>query len=669
MDPPPENTPATGNRERMPSIEISKDARTSQVWAGIGVYVALAWTYLIFLPGITGGFLFDDFSNLGPLERLNSDPTFNEVIQFLVHGISSPSGRPISLATFALQAGDWPLNPGGFIRVNVLLHLLNGALLFWWFLILARLMQLPSQASLFVPLASALLWLIAPIQVTAVLYVVQRMTELSATFIFSGLILYLTGRRLGASGADRAALVWMSLGVFWGAGVGVLAKENAVLMPLLILALEFTVLAGIPRPRAWRPWSAVFLLLPIVLLVGYVLLKADVMTQGYALREFTLGQRLLTETRVLFMYLHKLFLPWPSAIQLLYDDFPLSANLVQPATTLASVLGLAGLVTVAWRFRTVVPCLAFAVFWFLSAHLLESSVLPLEPVFEHRNYQAAAGVWFALVAGIWGAGTRAPGRLIRPLLAVLAVAYVGSVSAVTWQVAGLWGRPFEMAAWWAELQPESRRARLEFLGAVVARGYLDEGVKIATVGSEKWPNDPLFHLNLIQIQCLRPTAPPPLDPDLIVRLRTARAEILSTVNQLDALMTAVETGSCPNLPPATVRTLGEAALDNPHMQVQRQNLLLLRARALRREGRRDESRQVYREAVELKPVMILLFQGILDELDSRQVSARQLQEARELFHLAEADPRISALDRWSHREDIEGLRQLLELYAAPQPLP
>ena len=530
-----------------------------QLIAGLALYAALLVTGLLFLPGITGGYLFDDFSNLGPLERLNSDPTFNEVIQFLVHGISSPSGRPISLATFALQAGDWPLNPGGFIRINILLHLLNGALLFWWFLILARLLRLPSRASLLVPLASTLLWLIAPLQVTTVLYVVQRMTELSATFIFSGLVLYLTGRRLGVSGTERAAMVWMSLGVLWGAGVGVLAKENAVLMPLLILALEFTLLAGIPRPRAWRRWSALFLLLPIVLLAGYLLLKADVLTQGYTLREFTLGQRLLTETRVLFMYLHKLFLPWPSAITLLYDDFPLSTGLLQPMTTLLSVLGLAAVVTVAWRFRTVVPYLSFAVFWFLSAHLLESSVLPLELVFEHRNYQAAAGVWFALVAGIWSASARAPGRLIRPLLAALAVAYVGSVSAVTWQVAGLWGRPFEMAARWSERQPESRRARLEFLGAVVARGYLDEGVKIAAEGTEKWPDDPLFHLNLIQIQCLRPTAAPPLEPELIVRLRAARAEILSTVNQMDALMALVETGSCPNLSPAAMRTLVEAA--------------------------------------------------------------------------------------------------------------
>lgn len=646
------------------AIDMTRRGLPDEFRAAILFYAALALTFLLYLPGLSGGFLFDDFSNLAPLDGLASGPTMDLIVQFLSHGISSPSGRPVSLATFAAQATDWPSNPGGFLRINLLLHLLNGALLFWALLIVSRLMQLPERARLYLPLASVVLWLIAPIQVTAVLYVVQRMTELSATFVFSGLTLYLVGREQALRGANRAWMAWMSAGMLWGAGVGVFAKENAVLLPLLVLALEYTLLAGVPRPAGWRRWSAVFLALPILALVAYLLLKTQLFAGGYALREFTLGQRLMTEARVLFMYAYKLLLPWPSAIRLLYDDFPASRSLLEPWTTLVSVLGVGGLAALAWRCRGAAPMFAFAVLWFLAAHVLESTVVPLELVFEHRNYQAVAGVWFAIAAGVLLLWRRFPGRLMRTVLVGASAAYVFLLSVVTWQIASLWGRPFEMAAWQTEIQPDSKRARLEFMGALLRYGYVDSAAKVAEGAARQWPDDPLFHLNMVQISCLGTSAGPPPVAEVTARLRSARSEILSTVNQMDALMAAVEEGSCPGLAPQTMSAFVEAALENPRLQVQRQNLMLLRARALRREGRREDSRRAFREAVEIKPVVILLIQGVIDELDAKRVSDLQLNEARDYLEMAESDPRISAVDRWSHRNDLASLRHLLELHEA-----
>lgn len=635
-----------------------------QAIAGIALYSALLITFLVFLPGLTGGYLFDDFSNLGGLEKLKAGQDANAYWQYVLHGIASPTGRPISLASFAMQAHDWPNYPAGFLRVNLLLHLLNGCLLFLWLWYLCRSLALSDRARLAIPVATTTLWLLAPIQITGVLYIVQRMTELSATFVFSGLAMYLAGRHSAVLGHSRRGLFLMTLGLGWGGGLGVLAKENAALMPLLVLVVEYTLLTHLPRPAYWRVWSRLFLWAPALILVGYLMLRAGLGFEAYAMREFTLGQRLLTETRVLFMYLHKLLLPWPSATRLLYDDFPLSLSLFQPWTTAASVAGLGGLLALSWRLRRAAPFLAFGCGWFLTAHLLESTVLPLEIVFEHRNYQASAGVWLAVVASVpalW-ASLRRP--LMRRLVAGAGVMYLVLLCVVTVQVSSLWGRPFEMALWNVQQQPDSRRARIELLGSLLGYGFNAEATKAAMDAAERWPDNPSFHLSLLRAACQATAIDvPPVDA-MASRVRATRMQVLTTVYLLDSVTEQLELGRCPRVAPGVIEPLVAAAFENPMLAPQRQNLLLLRSRVLRLQDRREEARASFREAIELEPVMILLIQGILDE-----VQAGNLDAAREYLRRAEQDPRISRLDRWSHRHDIELLRELLASVEAKQAMP
>ncbi|MGH8481646.1 MAG: hypothetical protein ACRES8_04215, partial [Nevskiaceae bacterium] len=334
----------------------------------------LVAAFLLYRPGLSGDFQFDDYSNLGPLATLNDNPTADQLGQFLLQGIASPLGRPMSLLTFALQAPAWPDDARSFIHFNLLLHLLNATLLFWWLRRLARLGDVADSGGTWVALGATALWLLAPLQASSVLYVVQRMTELSATFVFLGMGLYLVGREALERGRHTAGLLWMSLGLAAGAGIGTLAKENAAQMPLMVLALEFTLLARLSRPRAWKLWAVPFLALPSVALLGY-LCWIGLLGSGYGSRDFTPAERLLTEPRVLFMYLHKMLTPWPSAVRLYYDDFPASRGLFAPWTTAVALLALGASVAAAWKLRRVAPLPAFAVLWFLACHVLESSAL------------------------------------------------------------------------------------------------------------------------------------------------------------------------------------------------------------------------------------------------------------------------------------------------------
>src|SRR3989344_2713032 len=82
---------------------------------------------------------------------------------------------------------------------NIVIHAVNGLLLFWMMsLVFLRLTQLRPSAQLrtginrntYLVLASivAVLWVMHPIQLTSVLYLVQRMTALSGLFTLLALI-------------------------------------------------------------------------------------------------------------------------------------------------------------------------------------------------------------------------------------------------------------------------------------------------------------------------------------------------------------------------------------------------------------------------------------------------------------------------------------------------
>ena len=171
-------------------------------------------------------------------------------------GVGSP-GRPISYLSFLLQSGSWPHDPLAFKLVNIALHVANGALVY---AVVARTLALLGRADAAVlgdqPAAA---WLVHPIQVSTVLYVVQRMTELAALFCLGGMLAYLRGRVLARSGRVDAGYAWMSAGLALGTPLAILAKENGALLPVYIAVIELTLLSGVPRPPRWKLWAAVFL--------------------------------------------------------------------------------------------------------------------------------------------------------------------------------------------------------------------------------------------------------------------------------------------------------------------------------------------------------------------------------------------------------------------------
>jgi tetratricopeptide (TPR) repeat protein len=415
--------------------------------------------FMVYLPGLHSRFLFDDNVNLGQLSQVGNHG-YNA---YIFSGISGPSGRPLSLLSFALQYRDWPDNPYPFKLVNLVLHLLNGILIY---LLLSRLGTISNPnrptCNRALPIITAGFWLLHPMQVNTVLYVVQRMTELTAFFSLSGILGYLHAKQIFDQGRIKAGLCGMSIAVAIGGIAAILSKENGIVMPLYILIIEMTVLYSPARSGIWRVWAWIFLVSPLVLLCIYLAGTLGNTLHGYEMRSFTMSERLYTEPVVLLQYLQDLIVPHLDAFSLFHDDFPKSTGLLEPVKTLFCHLLIFFMAGYAIVMRKRSGFLSLGILWFLGGHSLEASHVNLELYFEHRNYLPSAGV-FMLIALVmtkyWSAVSK---YLTFTLFGIYCVATVW----ITWFQVQVWRHPGRQALEWAIIHPQSPRA-LDYLGGVL----------------------------------------------------------------------------------------------------------------------------------------------------------------------------------------------------------
>ncbi|MBK8894755.1 MAG: hypothetical protein IPN64_12105 [Propionivibrio sp.] len=107
---------------------------------------------------------------------------------------------------------------------------------------------------------------------------------------------------------------------------------------------------------------------------------------GYAWRDFSLGERLLTEARVLWFYLHMIVLPNLGEMGLHHDDFLISRGPLSPGPPCLPRPGYSCLRGERLRTAQQTADSHFRHAFFFVGHAMESTIIPLELVLEHRNY-------------------------------------------------------------------------------------------------------------------------------------------------------------------------------------------------------------------------------------------------------------------------------------------
>lgn len=513
---------------------MSESPRRPCAVAVTALVAGLLLAALLYLPGLGGPWLLDDFNNLSPFQdQAAGAAPYRDII---VSNSSGPLGRPVAMASFAANHALGLFSTPALKATNLGLHLLNGLLVF--LLLRALLARRAPTDRLHPDTFAALLavtWTLLPIHISAVLYIVQRMTVLATTFSLLALLGAVHGRALLASRPRRGALL-LALGLLVAFPLAIFTKESAAttLVALVLIELFFF------RPAQARPLLAALVFLTAALLAALALAPPDFLASGYAGRAFSLGERLLTEPRVLGLYIRAVFLPGPGDLGLFHDDLVVSRSLLAPAGTLPALLGLfAALVASIAAASSRYWAVAFGLAFFLGGHLVESTVLPLELYFEHRNYLPALGLLIALAGAL-------PALPLRPrLLAAVVATWLLVLAAATAYRAATWGDEGRLLEASARHHPASISAVTDWGEYLLARDPARALASVAAAAQAAPANTDVLGLQLLSMHCRLRLAPPAgLVAATAAALEAPRRAALSIRIGLDDILARKRAGEC-----------------------------------------------------------------------------------------------------------------------------
>lgn len=450
---------------------------------------------LPFLPGLPGQFVFDDIPNIQNNESIRLESLD---IQGVAKVISTPqiSGNMRGLPTLTFALDYWRgrgAEPGTFKTTNIVIHALTTFALAWLLRSVLLLAGTPAGRVRWLAPMLALAWAVHPLLVSSVLYAVQRLQTLGTLFLVLALLAYTQARQAQMEGR-RARTLLLSAALLWVLAMA--CKEDSVQLPAFALALELTVLRfACASEQAARLWRRLYLggVLAGIALYLFVIVPQHWNWGAYGGRDFSTPERLLTQARVLVMYLWQMVVPLPSHMPFYYDWLQPSRGLLQPWTTLASLLLLAGLLMLGVWQRHSRPLLALGIFLFFGAHFVTSNVIGLELAFEHRNHFALIGV----VLAIGGLLVEVAGRLrLSPpagaLAGIMLLAMLGSAAALR---AHDWRNNLALAQASAVAAPHSARAWILLCathfrqggGATPQNTGLDAAIEACSKGAELAP--------------------------------------------------------------------------------------------------------------------------------------------------------------------------------------
>lgn len=393
--------------------------------------------------------------------------------------------RGLTNLSFALNLRVSGLSLPPLHCVNIALH--GGCGLLVW-LLLRNLLDSRRLA-----LLGALLFVAHPLQTQSVTYLIQRATVLGAFFFLLAFFCHLRMRSALAAGCRRYSRQHLRLwlGTLAAGGCAVLAKENTATLPLVLIVYDQ--LCPLPVRRGF--WQAAgdylpFFVMPLIVGIPVFL---GVLDAGSSVLYAPLTASahngplhyLVTQFSVVWIYLRLLLIPYGQALE---HNYPVVANLL----TVQNGLALSGLVAaglLAWKVRRRRPLLTFGAAWFLLALAVESSIIPLDPLFEHRLYLPMFGFLLALLDGlaVW------PGESGAVPVLALALLVCGPL---TWQRNALWNDPIAFYEDNLRKVPRGERAS-ETLATLYGKvGRFKEQRLLLEQSLGNYPRNPVVRENL-----------------------------------------------------------------------------------------------------------------------------------------------------------------------------
>ena len=469
--------------------------------------------------------MFDDYGNIETNSHLKINSLNKQSLSDAAwSGRAGPLQRPIAMLSFALNY-YFANNQGyfSFKLTNVVIQALCGFTL-WLLLIalfnapsLSKSLPLKKKTHYIAAFIISTLWLIHPINVTSVLYIVQRMTSLSTLFTLICLLFYIKLRITNKPSHLKLCLYISSCITSFFAAI--FSKENALLIPLYLVLIEWCFFYD---KTLWQQFLRfheknkktiyIFSGLLFSILILYTLGYAS---NGYGGRTFTLTERVLTETRVMCFYLSLIILPRINAFGLFHDDIPISTSLLQPWTTLPSIFVIVALISFAIYGRKSKPLISFGILFFFTGHLLESTIFGLEIAHEHRNHLPSIGIIVALV-GLIIHHKQDQKKHILTIASLFFIIYGGTTTLRAYE----WKDPYSLAKYEAIHHPRSP-ATLTMLSTAAYRiGHIDEALSAILEAEKIDPSETSYSISHASLLALsKHPIPDKLQESILQKLR------------------------------------------------------------------------------------------------------------------------------------------------------
>jgi len=429
-----------------------------------------AVVFLIYADTLAPPFILDDISSIRDNPHIRVPSLSLENLAWA--GFNSPeSRRPVANISFALNYYFDGYNPFGFHLVNILIHIAAGLCLY---ALAKATLSTPALRPRYgdcgwIPFFTAFIWLVHPIQTQSVSYLVQRMNSLAAMFYVLSMLFYVKFRLASARQVKWSLFSACVLTAILAFGT----KEISATLPLFIILYEWYFFQELSWKWARRHLLLAAGLLSLTIILALAYLDVDPMAKilsYYKNRSFTPPQRVLTELRVVIFYIGLLLWPNPSRLNLEHD-FSLSYSLTNPLTTLFALTAIIALIILAILIARREPLLSFGLLWFFGNLVIESSVIGLELVFEHRNYLPSMFVILAVVSLVF--------RYLKPVwLAAVSLCVVGTLlTAWTFERNRVWADEITLYRDCAEKSPGKARPHNNLGAALARRGLLAEAIE------------------------------------------------------------------------------------------------------------------------------------------------------------------------------------------------
>lgn len=255
----------------------------------------LLLTTIAFSPSLKNGFTnWDDNVYIGENDLIKSVKVDNIKKMFDTENHVSLNYHPITILSLAIDYKLSGYHAKTYHITNVLFHLLNTALVFWFIFLL-------SNKKIMVAVIVALFFGIHPMHVESVAWISERKDVLYTFFFMGALVAYY--KYLDAEGKNKIGLYVFILILFL---LSVLSKAMAVVLPVVFLLLDYY------KGRKFDKYLILEKIPFLVLSFIFGSMALHIQSEGAAIAKyetFTLLERLSFPAYGIMVYIYKLFVP------------------------------------------------------------------------------------------------------------------------------------------------------------------------------------------------------------------------------------------------------------------------------------------------------------------------------------------------------------------------